>query len=167
MKASLFKFFKSGHGKFFGFLLIASIALGIIKSRKDGGDAGKSKAEPAVTAPAAIFRDPLPTGGYSEKRTFVPAYDNAEEQRTLIARQREELKTLEARKKDAKPVPPKEVVPIAFLPVKPSPLKTAAPAAAELPPPPPEPLLGAKDSFAPYGRMIRAKLVTTVDSSLL
>ena len=30
MKASLFKFFKSAHGKFFGFLVVALIALGVV-----------------------------------------------------------------------------------------------------------------------------------------
>jgi hypothetical protein len=173
MKASLFKFFKSGHGKFFGFLIVVCIALGII-SRGNGSASGtpegKPKTEPAVAPAAAVYKDPLPTEGYSDKRTFVPAFDNAEEQRTLIARQREQLKTLEARKKDTKPVPVKEVVPIAFLPVKPPPAKAPAPVTpvspstglADL-----KPLIASSDSFAPYGRLIRAKLVTTVDSSAL
>lgn len=172
MKASLFKFFKSGHGKFFGFLIVVCIALGIISrgnGSAGGGPEGKPKAGTAVAPAAAIYEDPLPTGGYSDKRTFVPAFDNAEEQRTLIAKQREQLKTLEARKKDAKPVPAKEVVPIAFLPVKPPPAKTPVPTTPVSPEPLPDlkPLVASSDSFAPYGRLIRAKLVTTVDSSVL
>lgn len=167
MKASLFKFFKSAHGKFFGFLVVALIALGVVNRGKNSDEQAKAKAKEQAVAPTAtVFKDPMPTDGYTDKRAFVPAFDNVEEQRTLIAQQREELKVLEARKKDAKPVQPKEIVPISFLPVQP-PAKVAAPNVPPLPPPAEKPLIGSKDNFAPYGRMIRAKLVTTVDSSTL
>ena len=167
MKASLFKFFKSAHGKFFGFLVVALISLGVVNRGKDSDKLAKAKAKEQPVAPTAtVFKDPMPTDGYTDKRAFVPAFDNVEEQRTLIAQQREELKALEARKKDAKPVQPKEIVPISFLPVQP-PAK-AAPSMVPPPPSPAEkPLIGSKENFAPYGRMIRAKLVTTVDSSTL
>lgn len=167
MKASFIKFLKSRHGKFFGFLLLTAIGLGLVNRGKGTSDGAKAKPGKAVAPAAAVYKDRMPTGGYSDKRTFVPAFDNVEEQRTLIAQQREQLKALEARKKDAKPVPVKEVVPIAFLPLK-APSHAPVPGRSS-PPPVPElkPLLTAKDSFAPYGRMIRAKLVTTVDSSVL
>lgn len=166
MKASLFKFFKSSHGKFFGFLVIALIGLGVI-NRAKGSSSSKGKSKVESIAPAAtVFKDPLPTDGYRDKRPFVPAFDNVEEQRSIIAQQREELKKLEARKKDAKPIQPKEIVPISFLAVKP-PAQVAPPVVTSPSLPETRPMIGAKDSFAPYGRMIRAKLVTTVDSSTL
>jgi Bacterial conjugation TrbI-like protein len=169
MKQKILKFAKTKHGKFLGFLMAIFIVMGVVSHFKKPDEAPKKKDE-AKTAPVSgVVKDSLQTDGYKVERDYTPAFDNISEQRAAIAAQK--LKDNQGNEVDAKAASAeKKAVPIGFLPLKiekpqtsldgteisPSSASTANPI---------RPLVNPKDSFAPYGRMLRAKLVTTVDSS--
>ncbi len=169
MKNKLIRFAKTKHGKFLGFLIIGFIVLGIVSQAEKPGEAPK-KTDKVETAPASgVLKDAMQTEGYKVERGFVPAFDNVSEQRAAIAAQK--LKNIKEAEADSKKATAeKKIVPISFLPLKierskpviedggqPATIKSQSDAIS--------PLVNPKDSFAPYGRMLRAKLVTTVDSS--
>ncbi|HEX7261216.1 MAG TPA: TrbI/VirB10 family protein [Luteolibacter sp.] len=169
MKNKLIRFAKTKHGKFFGFLIIAFIVLGLVSQLKKPGGAPKTIAK-AETAPASgVVKDSMQTEGYKVERGFVPAFDNVSEQRAAIAAQK--LKDSKGTEVEAKKASAdKKPVPIGFLPLKiekskPAPEEGGEGEPAGLEENPTLPLVNPKDSFAPYGRMLRSKLVTTVDSS--
>lgn len=169
MKNKLIRFAKTKHGKFLGFLVVAFIVLGIVSQLQKPGEAPKKTAK-VETAPASgVMKDSMQTEGYKIERGFVPAFDNVSEQRAAIAAQK--LKDSKEAEVDArKTTTEKKPVPISFLPLKIEGVKPASENGEEAPTSrvqenPSRPLVNPKDSFAPYGRMLRAKLVTTVDSS--
>jgi Bacterial conjugation TrbI-like protein len=177
VKNKLLKFAKTKHGKFIGFLVAALLVLGVVSHFKNPGQAAQAaqKKSAALTAPASgVVKDGFPTEGYKVQRDFTPAFDNNAEQRAAIATMAaQKITTTQASQGEKSMAADKKLVPIGFLPLKierPATLlnDTEIPAALAQPPRPVEsiqPLLNPKDAFAPYGRMLRAKLVTTVDSS--
>lgn len=169
MKNKIIRFAKTKHGKFLGFLVIAFIVLGLVSQLKKPGGAPKNIAK-VETAPASgVLKDSMQTEGYKVERGFVPAFDNVSEQRAAIAaRKLKDSKGTETEAKKASAE--KKPVPIGFLPLKierskPAPEDGGEAESARLEESPTLPLVNPKDSFAPYGRMLRSKLVTTVDSS--
>ncbi len=169
MKNKIIRFTKTKHGKFLGFLIIALIVLGIFSRSGKSGVASKN-IDHVKTAPASgVVKDTMQTDGYKVVRDFVPAFDNVSEQRAAIAAQKLR-NTQETEVESKKAASEKKMVPIGFLPLKFERPKSAIedrgePALAKLQGDPISILVNPKDSFAPYGRMLRAKLVTTVDSS--
>jgi Bacterial conjugation TrbI-like protein len=173
MKNKIIRFLKTKHGKFLGFLAVGFIALGVVNQLEKPNEAPKKTTKPETAPASGVVKDAMKTEGYKVERGFVPAFDNVAEQRAAIAAQK--LKDSKGEEVDAKKtLAEKKPVSINFLPLKVEALKPAAEATdAGVAVPlvktqdtnPPQPLVNPKDSFAPYGRMLRAKLVTTVDSS--
>jgi len=169
MKNKLFKFAKSRSGKFLGFMIVGLIALGFVTRNTESRKKAEAAKTGRVLAPGAgIASGPVTTTpDYTENRNFAPAWDakssrsEIAEQRTAVLQQAE-AKTAKDKEK------PKTMLPLALLPVKAKPPvqePSNVPVGGDL-----EdeqsglPGLDPKSAFAPYGRMIRAKLVTTVDS---
>lgn len=165
MKTKVFAFFRTKSGKFFGFLILLFVVLGII-SRFSGDKkeetAGVKDNGNRMDGTSKIIDPTLETEGYTEKRAFAPSWDSVEEQRTAIAAQARVRDPDAEKEKIVKYSPP-----ISFLPMKAKAgviRPSASPPAPDADPDAIRPLT-TKDAFAPYGRMIRAELVTTVDSS--
>mgnify|MGYP000305902056 FL=1 len=169
MKQKILKFAKTKHGKFLGFLMAIFIVMGVVSHVKKPGEATKKKDETKTAPVSGVVKDSLQTDGYKVERDFTPAFDNVSEQRAAIAAQK--LKDKQGNEVDAKAArAEKKAVPIGFLPLKiekpQTPLDDTEISSSSVSVANPiRPLVNPKDSFAPYGRMLRAKLVTTVDSS--
>lgn len=169
MKNKFFKFAKSTSGKLIVFMIAGLIVLGLVtRNTESQKKAAAVKAGPPLAPGAGIAPgDVTTTPDYTENRGFSPAWD-AKASRVEIA----EARTAALRQAEAKAAQssakPKIMLPLAFLPVQPKlPAKETPPPVSVVSndaPPDYPPGLDPKSAFAPYGRMIRAQLVSTVDS---
>ena len=141
-------------------LLIAG--LGVV-SQMTGKDATAQEDEEETAPSSERQTDPMETDSYQVARDFVPAYDNPNAQRALLARRDEEERKPPEPQRQEKPGPPAQLpIGIISAPKPTDSIQLENTASVEMDP---QPLVEPKDAFAPYGRMLRCELVTTVDSA--
>ncbi|MES2704993.1 MAG: TrbI/VirB10 family protein [Verrucomicrobiota bacterium] len=164
----IISFFKTRNGMLILFATGLLTALGVASTYTQ-----KSKAEAAVkrgaktTAPLSEVRPAaLETDSYTLRRNYAPAsFGDGGSQRRIIVQQAEEKARRSAVSKQ-KPKQPVKPPPIQFLRLSGNDARENTPVALVSPGGKNEELFPElKSDFAPYGRLLRAKLVTTVDSS--
>lgn len=159
-------FFKTKTGMLILFIVVLLVGLGVVSSyTKQQKEDRAKKREGGATAPMSTVQpEALETDNYTLRRQYAPAvFGSAEEQRQMIAQQaaeREQKAKPQKSQPQQKPGPGPALQFLPLTPEKPAPATVPKEEAVS-----PSPLIDPKASFAPYGRLVRAKLVTTVDSS--
>lgn len=158
-------FFKTKSG--ITLLLIAGIFVGLafisnVNSTKEAERKAKREGAPRTAPLSDKLPDPTKEQSYIVNLPFHPSIDSTAQSRRLIAQKERERRDAEKKESSKKEKPAKRT--IQFLPTSAQPIQA---------PSQPKPanddvasrqFVNPKEPFAPYGRMIRAELVTAVDS---